>query len=328
MSDPGNARSDVLIFSEDADALAELVTAARDVVAPAGGRVAAVAIGAGGDLVRECAELGADEVLTVGSPSNEAPGVEGVSAALREAVGAVDPHTVLIAGTRTGAEIAALLAQTLETPCASDCMALRLDEEGNLAVERRVYGGRFVARQTLVGRPRVATVPPKRFAKVERREGRRCPVRELAAMLPPPRIRVRAVAPRSRSAVDITKAEIVVAAGRGVKRLEDLALVEKLAAALDGVVAGSRPLTGDLDWLPVDRRVGLSGQTIKPNLYIACGISGQIEHIVGMKAARTVVAINNDPKAPIHAEADYSLVGDLYELVPALTEACARARHR
>jgi electron transfer flavoprotein alpha subunit len=90
------------------------------------------------------------------------------------------------------------------------------------------------------------------------------------------------------------------------------------------VLAGSRPLTGDLDWLPVDRRIGLSGQTVKPNLYIACGISGQIEHLVGIKGARTVVAINNDPKAPIHAEADYSIVGDLYDIVPALIQQCER----
>ena len=132
--------------------------------------------------------------------------------------------------------------------------------------------------------------------------------------------------PRARSAVDVTKAEVIVAAGRGVKKVEDLALLDALAGALGGVLAGSRPLTGDVDWLPTDRRIGLSGQTVKPNLYIACGISGQIEHIVGMKGARTVVAINNDPKAPIHAEADYTIVGDLYEIVPAFLEACERAK--
>jgi electron transfer flavoprotein alpha subunit len=99
-------------------------------------------------------------------------------------------------------------------------------------------------------------------------------------------------------------------------------MLEKLAQLLGGVLAGSRPLTGDMDWMSVDRRIGLSGQTVKPNLYLACGISGQIEHIVGMKGARTVVAINNDPKAPIHGESDYSIIGDLYEIVPALIRAC------
>ncbi|MGE5116498.1 MAG: electron transfer flavoprotein subunit alpha/FixB family protein, partial [Betaproteobacteria bacterium] len=134
------------------------------------------------------------------------------------------------------------------------------------------------------------------------------------------------VNPRSRSLVDISKAEVIVSAGRGVKRKEDLEQLERLATLLGGVLAGSRPLTGDVDWLPVDRRVGLSGQTVKPNLYIACGVSGQIEHIVGMKGARTVVAVNNDAKAPIHGEADYSIVGDLYEIVPALIKACEKAK--
>src|SRR5262249_28109043 len=96
--------------------------------------------------------------------------------------------------------------------------------------------------------------------------------------------------------------------------------------ALGGVLAGSRPLTGDVDWMPIDRRIGLSGQTVRPNLYVACGISGQIEHIVGMKSARTVVAINTDPKAPIHGEADYSVVADLYDIVPALQRACQAAK--
>jgi electron transfer flavoprotein alpha subunit len=139
-------------------------------------------------------------------------------------------------------------------------------------------------------------------------------------------VRTQTISPRVRSAVDVTKANVIVAAGRGVKKKEDLALLEKLATALGAVLAGSRPLTGDVDWLPIDRRIGLSGQTVKPNLYIACGISGQIEHIVGMKGARTVVAINNDPKAPIHAEADYSIVSDLYDVIPAFLEAYQRAR--
>ena len=126
--------------------------------------------------------------------------------------------------------------------------------------------------------------------------------------------------------MDISRAEVIVSAGRGVKAMDDLKQLERLALLLGGTLAGSRPLTGDVDWLPVDRRIGLSGQTVKPNLYIACGISGQIEHIVGMKGTRTVVAINNDPKAPIHGEADYSIIGDLYEVVPALIQACENAK--
>ena len=172
----------------------------------------------------------------------------------------------------------------------------------------------------------IATVPPNRFPKAAPREGAEGALREIAVDLPTPRLRVRAAAARARSDVDVTKAEVIVAAGRGVKRVEDLALLNRLADALGGVLAGSRPLTGDVDWLPIDRRIGLSGQTVKPHLYIACGVSGQIEHVVGMKGARTVVAINTDPKAPIHADADYSIIGDLYEVVPALLDALAQRR--
>ena len=149
---------------------------------------------------------------------------------------------------------------------------------------------------------------------------------EITVVFGTPRVQLVSVSERARSQVDITKADVIIAAGRGIKRIEDLEMMEKLANLLEGVVAGSRPLTGDVDWLPVDRRIGLSGQTVKPNLYIACGISGQIEHIVGIKDSRTVVAINNDPEAPIHMESDYSITGDLYEIVPALIAACERTQ--
>lgn len=316
---------DTLIFSESQDILAQLLTAARELAAPG----AIVALGAGQDLESVTDDLGArgaDRILTVRTAGDGRTDAEALSVAVNEAVRVAEPATILIGATRTGAEVAARLAQRLGVPCASDCMRLQL-EGGSLIVERRVYGGRFVARQAIEGMPRIVTIPPKRFAPAER-GATRGSIAALPVELPEPRVRRTGTAERTRGEVDITKAEVIVAAGRGVKRREDLALLEHLAQVLGGVTAASRPLTGDVDWLPVDRRVGLSGQTVKPNLYIACGISGQIEHIVGMKGARTVVAINNDPKAPIHAEADYSVVGDLYEIVPALVAACERALTR
>ena len=317
-------RGGALVFSESSELLAELLTAARE-IAP-GGPVVAAIVGADGETrAGDALARGATNALLVGQATTEPISAEVLAVALDAAVRSSEPETILIGATRTGAEVAARLAQALELPCASDCMAFWLEGDA-LVVERRVYGGRFVARQALEGQPRIVTVPAKRFP----RAGKGSPpangnVHHLAVDLPAARVRPQAVAARSPSAVDVTKAEVIVAAGRGVKRLEDLVLLERLADALGGVLAGSRPLTGDLDWLPVDRRIGLSGQTVKPNLYIACGISGQIEHIVGIKGARTVVAINNDPKAPIHAEADYSVIGDLYEIVPALTAQCQRS---
>ncbi|MGH6921396.1 MAG: electron transfer flavoprotein subunit alpha/FixB family protein, partial [Geminicoccaceae bacterium] len=299
---------------------------ARELAASGGGQVAALVVGPNGAAhAADSLARGAAEVLVAGGAAPEPVGAEALAVALDAALRDAGPGTVLIGATRTGAEVAARVAQGLALPCASDCMSFRPEGNG-LLVERRVYGGRFVARQVLEGRPRILTVSAKRFAMADKTsspaDGR---IRPLAIELPAPRVRPQAVASRSPSAVDVTKADVIVAAGRGVKQVEDLAQLERLAKALGGVLAGSRPLTGDLDWLPVDRRIGLSGQTVKPNLYIACGISGQIEHLVGIKGARTVVAINNDPKAPIHAEADYSIVGDLYEIVPALIQQCERA---
>src|SRR5213078_4355054 len=122
-----------------------------------------------------------------------------------------------------------------------------------------------------------------------------------------------------KQAVDLSKADIIVAVGRGIKSKDNLALAEKLAEALGGDLAASRPIC-DAEWLPIDRQIGSSGQTVAPKLYVAIGISGAIQHLVGMKNSQTIVAINKDPEAPIFDVADYGIVGDLFEVLPVLTE--------
>lgn len=280
----------VLVASERPEAAAELLAVARTL---SRGRLVALATEAG-DLVAR----GADLVLV------------GPIGALAEAVARERPDLVLVGATVLGNEAAARLAQRLGVGCASHCLAL----DSDLQVERRVYGGRFLSREALLGRPRVATVALRRVDPPPADSGRTGEVRDLGVAEPP----VVAVQPRPRSAVDVSRAPVVVAAGRGVRRREDLALLERLASALGGELAGTRPVTDELGWLPPDRRIGLSGRTVRPRLYVACGVSGQVEHVVGMRDAGTVVAVNSDPRAPIHAEADYSLVADLYEAVPRL----------
>lgn len=132
--------------------------------------------------------------------------------------------------------------------------------------------------------------------------------------------------PRQLSEAAVGEAEALVAVGRGVRRPEDLELARDLAECVGGVVVATRPLTDDLEWLPVDVKVGLSGQTVRPELYVACGVSGQIEHVVGMRESRLVVAINTDPAAPMLQEADLCIVGDLYEVLPALAREIRRQR--
>jgi electron transfer flavoprotein alpha subunit len=322
------ASGGILVFSEHAETLGELLTVGREFASRLQRPLTAVAAGRGAEtLLEEALARGADHVLHVRNlQGGEVVADESIALAVYEAIRTAAPAVAMMGATRTGAELVARAAQLLRVPCASSCVALEIDDVGNLTVERRVYGGRFVSRQRLVAAPRLVTVPPKRFPRAEKLSQASGSVRELLVELAGSRINTVSVTPRSRSQIDISKAEVIVSAGRGVKRKEDLEQLERLAQLLGGVLAGSRPLTGDVDWLPVDRRIGLSGQTVKPNLYIACGVSGQIEHIVGMKGARTVVAINNDAKAPIHGEADYSIVGDLYEVVPALIEACEKVK--
>ena len=317
----------VLLFSENPETVGELLTLGRELASRLHRPLIVAAVGRNAQaLLDEGLARGADEVLAV--RASQGDGIvpdESIATALCEAIRASAPAVVLVGATRTGAELAARTAQMLQIPCASSCVALEMDGAGNLSIDRRVYGGRFVSRQLLNTAPRMVTVQPKRFPRAEKVSASHGSIQELQVELPAPRIKTVGVNPRSHSQVDLSKAQVIVSAGRGVKKMEDLKQLEQLALLLGGVLAGSRPLT-DVDWLPVDRRIGLSGQTVKPNLYIAFGISGQIEHIVGMKGARTVVAINNDAKAPIHSEADYSIIEDLYEVVPALIRACENAK--
>jgi electron transfer flavoprotein alpha subunit len=239
---------------------------------------------------------------------------------LNQAVQAVRPSIVLLGSTRVGAEVAARLAQRLAVASASACLALAWDPaSGDLTIDRLVLGGKFITRCVLHSSPRIAAVQVRRFKPIPpaRRSGE---IREFSVRLAPSPVTVTGVMRPQRDRADIGKADILVAAGRGVRSAQDLALLESLARTLGGELAASRPLV-DMNWVPRDRLVGISGRMVRPKLYLACGISGQAEHIAGMRGARTVVAINSDPEAPIFQQADYCIVGDLYEIVPALTDA-------
>lgn len=316
-----SAQSRILIFSERADVAAELLAVGRALAARSGASVVSAVVGVQPDArAQDEISRGADELVLVApdTPSPIPPSL--LLEALARAVEAVEPSAVLVGCTRVGAEVAARLAQRLGVACASECIALELDEAGDLVIERFVYGGRFVSKQLLRSIPGIATVQVKRFEPLPADTGRRGEIRVLPGELPPSPTKLVDVRERERSQVDIGKAEIIVAAGRGVREKDDLAMLERLAEILRGELAGSRPLV-EAQWFSRDRQVGLSGETVKPRLYIACGVSGQIEHIAGMRSAGTVVAINTSAEAPIHKESDYSVVGDLYEIVPALVRA-------
>lgn len=230
------------------------------------------------------------------------------------------PSLVLIGHSAYGMDLAPSLATQLNLPLVTDCVGLEF-EDGQLFAVREMYGGKVNARVAF--RPADTYMATVRQAAFPFEEG--VPLNgEIVAMDSPltEEIKYRRFLEYVEAAVgevDITKADVVVAVGRGIKEKDNLPLVEKLAQALGGVLAGSRPVI-DAGWLPHERQVGQSGKTVKPKLYLAVGISGASQHVAGMKASSIIVAINKDPNAPIFKVAHYGIVDDLFKVVPVLTQ--------
>jgi electron transfer flavoprotein alpha subunit len=233
------------------------------------------------------------------------------------------PTWVMSAHTYQARDLMPALAGRLRRGLATDCTAMRLVED-ELVFSRPMFGGKLSAEVSIEGpAPWLATFQLGSIGQdVRRRAGPPFEIRRVPATVADTGVRQR-VEPRFREeqpTVDLTRASRIVAVGRGVKEREQLKVVEALASALGAELAASRPIC-DAGWLPMDRQVGSSGQTVAPRLYVAVGISGAIQHIVGMRGAATIVAINKDPQAPIFEVADYGIVGDLFEVVPAIVRA-------
>ncbi len=270
-------------------------------------------------------ELPADEALVVeGAGLNPAGGAARCAAALLAAVRELDAQVVLLSDNPLGWDVAPLVGAGLGVAAATGCVALRRDV-GGLVATRKAFLGKFVQEVRLAGPVSVATL--ERGANPARPPAPAGRVRSIRPELPEPRSRlleVRANAAKEGD-VDLAGAPVIVSAGRGLGAPENLRLVEELAAALGGEVGASRAVT-DAGWLPHDRQIGSSGVAVSPKLYVACGISGAIQHLVGMRGAQFVLAINKDPEAPIFGAADVGIVGDVLEILPALTAAVLSAR--
>ncbi len=281
-----------------------------------GGPVVAVVPGAT-DLA---GELPADEVLIVEGASLET--ADGCAAALLAAVADLGAEITLLPDSALGWDVAPLVAAPLGVPVATGCTALRRDGAAILAT-RKAFLGKFVQEVRLEGPCAVATM--ERGATEPREPAPPGRVRVIPPELPEPRSELLEIREDSASGdVDLTGAPVIVAAGRGMGSPENLKLVEDLADALGGSVGASRAVT-DAGWLPHDRQIGSSGVTVSPRVYVACGISGAIQHLVGMRGARFVLAINKDPEAPIFGAAHVGIVGDVMEILPALAEAARKA---
>lgn len=237
--------------------------------------------------------------------------------AMAQIVSQRQPSVVVVSHSANAMDFVPSLAARLHLPIASNCVALTW-QGGSLQAVRQMYGGRANATVEFTHHPPIVALQPGAVAAAKEKPGGGR-VTEFSPDLKPEEFRTKHLgyARAEKGEVDIATAGIVIAVGRGLKEKENLRVGEDLAKALGGVLAGSRPLI-DSGWLPHDRQVGVSGKTVKPKLYIALGISGQVQHISGMKGAELIVAINKDANAPIFKVAHYGIVGDLFKVVPAM----------
>ncbi len=285
-----------------------------------GGSVTVVQLGADATVTQELSGLAVDAIVVAESDVLGDYTADAWTAAVCDMLPRLGADIVLFPHTYRTRDFAPRVAARLGRPMVTDCIAVRRDG-ADVVFVRSLFQGKVVGDVVAeAGGPRLASMQiGATRADAVLRGATPCAVRREALKIDASRIRQRPEPPfrEAKQAVDLTQAERIVSVGRGIKSQEHIALAERLAAALGAEVAASRPIC-DNGWLPMDRQIGSSGQTVAPKLYVALGISGAIQHLVGMKGARTIVAINKDAEAPIFEIADYGIVGDLFEIVPAL----------
>ena len=251
---------------------------------------------------------------------------DGYAIALRQLIAQAKPDLVLFSHTYQVRDFLPKLATSLERVAVTDVIAHRI-ENGQVVLVRQLFQGKVnVDVKFATAAPNFASIQAGAYRSDQVAEGR-ASVEVINAGLSAGEIRTKPLDlfRESQRAVDLTAAEIIVSVGRGIRESENLPLVEKLAGVLGAELAASRPIC-DAGWLPMERQVGSSGQTVSPKMYMAIGISGAIQHLVGMKGSRIIVAINKDPNAPIFEVADYGIVGDLFQVVPELIDAIQKSK--
>ena len=296
----------------------EAIAAAQKLGADTGAKPSAVVLGAP-SLAPEIAAYDLEKVLNVEHAQLGDYTPDAYAAALEQVIRATGPQYMIMSHTYLARDFAPKVAARFGKGLIGDCIRMKA-EGGKATFTRRIFLGKLDADVVSEGEaPTFVTFQSGAFRGDQAQKGSGAPVEPMKVEVGEPRMKPEAPFQETKQAVDLSKADIIVAVGRGIKSKDNLALAEKLAEVLGGDLAASRPIC-DAEWLPIDRQIGSSGQTVAPKLYIAIGISGAIQHLVGMKNSQTIVAINKDPEAPIFDIADYGIVGDLFEAVPVLTE--------
>src|SRR5579859_5298810 len=309
----------------------ETLAAAQQIAAATNGSVVAAVLGKGvSAFAEELAAKAVAEVLAVDHDLLADYTPDGYCIALKQAIESAKPDLVLFPHTYQVRDFAPKLAAMLGKGMIGDCVGYR-NEGGKLVFVRQMFQGKTAADVTFAGpAPWFASFQSGAFRAdllEAKAGGGKAPVNKLPVTLSAEQIRTKPLElfKEAKSAVDLTQAPLIVAIGRGIKAPENIPQAEALAKAMGAEIAASRPIC-DEGWLPMERQIGSSGQTVAPKLYLALGISGAIQHVVGMKGARTIVAVNKDQNAPIFEIADYGIVADIFEIMPALTEALEKAK--
>lgn len=308
----------------------ETLAAAQQIAKDTSSTVSGLVIGKGvAALADELAAKNVAEVLLVQHDLLDAYTPDGYCVALSQVINSTKPDLVLFPHTYQVRDFAPKLAAGLGKGMIGDCVGYR-NEAGKLIFVRQMFQGKTAADVTFQGSaPWFASFQAGAFRAdlVAAHPSGKSPVNAVSVELKPEQIRTKPLDlfKEAKSAVDLTQAPLIVAIGRGIKAPENIPQAQALAKALGAEIAASRPIC-DEGWLPMERQIGSSGQTVAPKLYLALGISGAIQHVVGMKGARTIVAVNKDQNAPIFEIADYGIVGDIFEIMPALTEALEKAK--
>ena len=307
----------------------ETLTGAQALAAETGWTLEAAVAGSGvSGIAGEIAGKKVAKVYHVESPKLEPYTPDGFVAALKQLVERAQPRLVLMPHTYQVRDFAPKLAAGLKRALISDAVGYKY-EGGKLLFTRQMFQGKFAADVSFAGEaPYFATFQNGAFRgdQVQAADSP-APVETVNVEIADAVIRNKPEAPfkEAKQAVDLTQAEVIVAVGRGIKEQKNIAIAQQLADALGGEIAASRPIC-DSGWLPMDRQVGSSGQTVAPKLYLALGISGAIQHVVGMKGARSIIAVNKDSEAPIFEIADVAVIGNLFEIVPPLVEEVKKAK--
>ncbi len=301
----------------------ELASTARKLADQLGEEVCAVLCGSGIEgIAGQLGKYGVDRVYVADSPALEPYTTDAHAAAVAKAVKENDPAILFLGASTQGKDLSGRLVGKLATGLATDCTDVRI-ADGKLVAVRPMYAGKCFGEISILAFPQMATLRPNVFPIVENAKAGAVVKFDPALDAGQLKTKVIEVQKDTSGKVDLTEANFIVSGGRGMKGPEGYAILEELAAVLGATVGASRAAV-DAGWRPQSDQVGQTGKIVSANLYIACGISGAIQHLAGMSSSKVVVAINKDPEAPIFTKADYGIVDDLFKIVPELTKACRK----